>query len=137
MASASGRATHWRPAVLAVFAVALAFTLVMALLPHPPNPLRAMGDKYQHMLAFTTLSLLAAYGFPGVRLVTIGERLSFVGALIEVAQALPVINRDCDLFDWVADTGAIAVTLALVALVEHLCRRKIEPAAEPRAADLT
>ena len=96
------------------FGAALLFTLVMAWLPHPPHVPGNPGDKVQHVAAFLTLSILAAAAFPRARLLRIGERLSFLGALIEVVQNIPVLHRDCDILDWLADTLAIALALALV-----------------------
>jgi hypothetical protein len=43
--------------------------------------------------------------------------------LIEVLQSIPALHRDCDIMDWVADTGAILVALALVALIRRLWLR--------------
>lgn len=97
---------------LALFA-ATAFAVTMALLPHPPGVVE-VGDKYQHMLAFATLSVLAAFAYPEERLFRLGERLSFLGALIEVLQAIPALGRDCDILDWVADTAAIAAVLSVI-----------------------
>jgi VanZ family protein len=103
-----------------VFAAALIFTLVMALLPHPPAlPLDDFGDKFHHILAFATLSLLASLAFPAARLTRIGERLSFLGALIEVLQSIPGLHRDCDIVDWISDTIAIAIVLLIVAAVRR------------------
>ena len=73
-----------------------------------------MNDKAQHSLAFVTLSVLAAGGWPDAPLLRVGERLSFVGALIEVVQAIPALHRDCDIMDWLTDTVAIIVALAVV-----------------------
>ena len=109
-----------RRGFLLLFWAALAFAVVMALLPKPPaTPIDGFGDKFQHMLAFATLSALAVPAFPRAPLLRIGERLSFVGALIEVAQAIPALHRDCDIRDWVADTIAIAVTLVIWAAVRR------------------
>ena len=103
-----------RTVFLALFWAALAFAVTMALLPEPPHlPTDGFGDKFQHMLAFSTLSLLAVLAWPRAELLRIGERLSFVGALIEVLQAIPALHRDCDIKDWIADTIAIAVVLLL------------------------
>jgi VanZ family protein len=101
-----------------VFWLALVFALVMALLPHPPSlPIDRFGDKFEHMLAFATLTLLAEFAFPAAGRWRIAERLSFLGALIEVAQSIPALHRDCDIRDWIADTLAIVVvTLLLMAL---------------------
>lgn len=99
---------------------AIAFAVTMALLPHPPHvPVDRFGDKFEHMLAFATIATLAAIAHPRAPLRLIGERLSFLGALIEVFQSIPSLHRDCDPRDWVADTIAVAVVLALAALVRR------------------
>lgn len=100
-----------------VLFAAIAFAVTMALLPHPPHtPMDRYGDKFEHMTAFATIALLTAWSYPDAPLFRIGERLSFLGALIEVLQSIPALHRDCDIRDWIADTLAIAVVLALIAL---------------------
>lgn len=118
------RSTH--TAIFRVsFWLALAFALVMALLPHPPHlPIDGLGDKFEHMLAFSTVAILGANGYPRVALPLLGERLSFLGALIEVCQSIPVLHRDCDIRDWLADTVAIIVALLLVRLVRDSRRTR-------------
>jgi VanZ family protein len=106
-----------------VFWTALIFAVTMALIPKPPAVLGEVGDKYQHMLAFATLAVLASAAYPRAGWSRIAERLSFLGALIEVLQSIPALHRDCDIMDWVADTGAILVALALVALIRRLWLR--------------
>lgn len=87
---------------------ALVFALVMAVLPKPPElPTDALGDKFQHMLAFFTLTTLAALGWPRASIVRTALWLSLVGAGIEVVQAIPDLHRDSDWRDWVADSAAI------------------------------
>ena len=98
-----------------VLVAAVVFAVTMALLPKPPHlPIDQFGDKVQHMLAFATIALLAAFSYPTARLFRIGERLSFLGALIEVLQSIPSLHRDCDIHDWIADTLAITVVLLIV-----------------------
>lgn len=113
----SYRMTLERPArILAriLFACAMAVSLFMAFSPHPPSVfLDRFGDKVEHMTAFGTMAILARIGFPRAPSFRILERLSFAGALIEVFQAMPALHRDCDWKDWVADTLAVAVALAL------------------------
>ncbi len=105
-------------AARALFWLALVVAVTMAILPHPPHtPLDQFGDKVEHMTAFAVMSVFAAIGYPAARLPRIGERLSFLGALIEVAQSIPALHRDCDIRDWIADTVAITVTLLIVAAV--------------------
>ncbi|MBF9150703.1 hypothetical protein [Novosphingobium jiangmenense] len=91
---------------------ALAFALVMAVLPKPPSlPIDDLGDKFAHMLAFFTLSLLAGVGWPKASLVRAALWLSLIGAGIEVVQMIPFLHRDSDWRDWVADSAAILVAL--------------------------
>lgn len=116
---------------LAAFAAALLLTLLMAWLPHPPLVPWHEDDKLWHMLAFVTLSLLAGIAFPAVPLARIGERLSFLGAVIEIVQSIPALHRDCDIRDWIADTCAIAATLAIAAGLRRLRRREPGVEAEP------
>lgn len=105
----------WRLILLA----ALVFAVTMALLPHPPKvPIES--DKYQHMLAFGTLTILSVLAFPQTPLLRIGERLSFLGAMIEVVQSIPALHRDCDIMDWVADTAVIIGVLVVVAISRRL-----------------
>lgn len=98
-----------------VLVAAVVFAVTMALLPKPPHvPIDQFGDKFEHMLAFATIALLAAFSYPTARLFRIGERLSFLGALIEVLQSIPSLHRDCDIHDWIADTLAITMVLLIV-----------------------
>ena len=108
-----------RKRVLARIALiaAILFAVTMALLPVPPHlPLDRLGDKAEHMTAFATMAALAAWSYPDASHVRIGERLSFLGALIEVLQSIPALHRDCDIRDWIADTLAIAAVLGVIAL---------------------
>ena len=101
------------------WAAALGAT-TLALLPKPPHlVIDQFGDKFEHMLAFATMAVFAAFGFPRTPLPRIAERLSFLGALIEVCQSIPALHRDCDIRDWIADTAAIIVVLLIVALIRR------------------
>jgi len=100
--------------------LAILLAVTMALLPHPPHvPVDRFGDKFEHMLAFATMTLLAAAGHPATPLPRLAERFSFLGALIEVFQSIPALHRDCDVLDWVADTASIVVVLAVYGLVSR------------------
>lgn len=97
-----------------LLAVATVIAVTMALLPHPPHVMGNAPDKIQHMTAFGTLTILYAAAFPNEQLLRIGERLSFLGALIEVFQSIPSLHRDCDVMDWVVDTAVIVGVLVVV-----------------------
>ncbi|MEO5587689.1 MAG: hypothetical protein ABIQ81_08365 [Novosphingobium sp.] len=101
-----------------IFALACLVAVTLALLPHPPKlPTDQFGDKVQHIIGFSTLAFMAALAFPAASRWRIIERLSFLGALIEVAQSIPALGRDCDIRDWIADTVAVIVVTGLVAMV--------------------
>ncbi len=99
-----------------LFWLALIFAVTMAVLPKPPKlPIDSYGDKFAHILAFATLAGLGGLGFGAERRWRLAERLSFTGAMIEVVQAIPALNRDCDIRDWIADTLAVVVVTAVLA----------------------
>jgi VanZ family protein len=101
-----------------LFIVACLMGVAYALMPRPPKlPTYPWGDKVEHMLGFAALAFLAALAFPRMPRWRVIERLSFLGALIEVAQSIPGLGRDCDIRDWIADTVAVIVVMALIALI--------------------
>ncbi len=106
-----------------LFWIAAAGAVTMAVLPNPPRvPLDRYGDKAEHMIAFAVLAFLAVLAFPRMPRLRIAERLSFLGALIEVVQSIPALHRDCDIRDWIADTLAIVVVVAVTNLVRPMRR---------------
>ena len=110
---------RWRFLTRFLFWAALSFALVMALLPSPPRLPGAPGDKIQHMLAFAVLAALAVAAYPGISLVRIALRLAAFGALIELLQLIPGLNRDGQWLDWLADTGAVLIVLLGVTLLRR------------------
>ena len=103
-------------AKLAFFS-ALVFTFYSAVIP-PQRALQLVPwDKAEHFIAFYGLTGLAAAGFPKRNLIVIAALLSGFGALIEYVQGLPLVHRDRDFWDWVADTIAIIAALAPMLLV--------------------
>ena len=93
---------------------AAAIALVAAALPHPPELPGDPSDKVQHILAFVCLAALGARAWPGLAALRLALGLSAFGALIEVVQLIPVLHRDSDPLDWLADTvAASAVLLAI------------------------
>ena len=100
------------------FWAALVFTFVAAVMPARNAPQLFPWDKAEHFAAFYVLTVLAAAAFPQRRLLLLAVLLSAFGALIELVQALPIVNRDADLWDWVADTIAIAAALLPLALIQ-------------------
>ncbi len=105
-----------RLAKLAFFA-ALLFTFYSAVIP-PQHALQLVPwDKAEHFIAFYGLTGLAAAAFPKRHIIAIAVLLSGFGALIEIVQGLPMVHRDKDFWDWVADTLAITAALSPMLLV--------------------
>ncbi len=95
------------------FWAALIFTLIMALLPHPPQ-VPGASDKVQHAAAFAALAALGAIGYRSTSALRLFALLTSMGALIEILQAIPALHRDSDVADWLADTVAAGVILAVI-----------------------
>jgi hypothetical protein len=99
------------------FISALIFTFYSAVIP-PQHALQLVPwDKAEHFIAFYGLTGLAVAAFPRRNLFLIAGLLSGFGALIEFVQGLPIVHRDRDFWDWVADTLAIAAALSPMILV--------------------
>ena len=101
-----------RTAVLAMplFWATLAFTFYMAVKPVTGGQSLFPWDKAEHFTAFYVLTGIGAAAFSRRPLWLVGALLSAFGALIEIVQATPLVHRDCDFWDWVADTlGVLAV----------------------------
>jgi VanZ family protein len=110
-----------------IFWTAMVFAFVMAILPQPPELPGQPNDKVQHMLAFATLAALGAWAYAGTALWRLLAGLSFFGAFIEFAQAIPAIHRDSDIKDWIADTVAAAIVLLVIGFWQRRRRREGQP----------
>jgi len=115
----SGRLLRWL--LISLFWGALAFALVMALLPEPPAVPSDPSDKQLHMLAFATLTMLWLLAYPGTPLIVILIVLGALGGLIELVQGTKLINREASLADWFADIVAILAILVCVAFGRAVC----------------
>ena len=102
-----------------LFWAAAVFAIVMALVPHPPQ-VGHVSDKLQHIAAFGTLTVLAVAAYPRAELLRIAERLTLVGAVIEVVQSIPALHRDRDIKDLLADFLAIGAVMAVVIVYRQL-----------------
>ena len=107
-------ATPLRPLLRPAFWAAALLALVMASLPQPPSLPGNPNDKIQHIIAFVTLTSLAAFAYPGARLTAIFLALAGFGGAIELVQAIPALHRQSSPLDWLADAVATGVTLAVI-----------------------
>ncbi|PIB93825.1 hypothetical protein [Caulobacter sp. FWC2] len=91
----------------AVFVAAVVFTLYAALAPGDDTQGLIPWDKAKHFIVFYGLTFLATAALPKSRFWKIGLVLLGFGIGIEILQGLPIIGRDADFFDVVADTCGI------------------------------
>jgi len=96
----------------------------MAVLPHPPVLPGEPSDKLQHIFAFLVLAVLGRLAYPETKKRVLLLGLMAFGALIELAQAIPVIHRDSDPLDWLADTAAALTVFVVVAVWGYFHARK-------------
>ena len=95
-----------RPGLL-VFIAAVAFTLYAALAPGDDGAGLIPWDKAKHFIVFYGLTFLASLALPKSRYWKIGLVLLGFGIAIEILQGLPIVGRDADVFDIVADALGI------------------------------
>jgi VanZ family protein len=101
---------------LAFWAVAL-FAFVMAVLPSSPS--LEVSDKLQHMAAFFVIAILGCAAYPRFGRLKLALALIAFGGLIEIVQMIPLLGRDSQLSDWVADIIAVLIALSCYALVQR------------------
>ena len=100
------------------FWVAALFAFVMATLPHPPD--LEVSDKWQHMAAFFVITTLGCAAYPRLPRLKLMLVMAAFGALIEIVQLIPMLHRDSDWHDWVADVIAVVIALGCFALYQRV-----------------
>lgn len=113
---------------LPLFWVTVAFTFFMAVKPVVAGQALFPWDKAEHFSAFYVLTGIGAAAYPRRPLWLVGALLSTFGAVIELVQALPIVHRDCDFWDWVADTCGILAVIAPTLLPAWRAWRAASPA---------
>ena len=99
------------------FWAAALFAFVMAVLPHPIEI--PTSDKIQHMAAFFTITLLGCAGYRGQPRLKLMLAMFAFGAMIEVVQLVPMLHRDAEWSDWLADIVAVLAALAIAHVAER------------------
>lgn len=100
---------------LALYALAVAVLLYLTLAPAEDLPEVNLWDKAEHAIAWLVLAGLGLVLFPK-RALTIGLFALGVGILVEILQGMPMIGRDADARDVLADSVGIAAAFAVFAL---------------------
>lgn len=107
------------------FYASLLIAFVAAILPSLPLSAAASGEL-QHISAFVVLSVLAWAAFPSTNVWQLAAVLCGFGALIELVQAIPALQRDASVYDWAIDCMTIAVCFGLFELKDRISRVKGE-----------
>lgn len=114
-----------------MFWVALAVAYVLAVLPADETISIVPQDKINHMIAFLTLAVLAALGWPRAPAWRPALLLTAFGAFIEFSQMIPAIHRDGDFYDLAANIVATLVGLAIGRLIHGRLMRRADALRDP------
>jgi VanZ family protein len=103
---------------LAIYGFAVVVLLFLTLAPSNDLPTVNVWDKAEHAIAWLVLAGLGLLLFPRhavrIALFSLG-----VGVLVEILQATPMIARDADIRDVLADSAGIAAALVVGRLVRR------------------
>ncbi|GAA1520154.1 VanZ family protein [Nocardioides humi] len=102
---------------LGVWLALLLAVVVLSLAPPPPTPDVPQGDKWQHLLTYAGLALVAVQIFrPGRALALAAAATVLLGIGLEVAQGTLTTDRMMDWRDALANTAGVALGTASVLL---------------------
>ncbi len=104
-----------RTVLLTVFWVAFSIIVYILVAPQKQGALVSTTTRLLPLLSFGFLSILAVAAFPKTALIRVGERLSFIAALVEVLYSTPSLHRNCNGAEWIAITIVICGVLLVVA----------------------
>ena len=113
----------WYLAKILGFVLAIILILILGLLPQQIAVHMSSSDKIDHFAAFAVLMILGQLAFPARFHVALGLGLIGFGALIEVLQAVPELNRSPDLLDWLVEIAAVLVVGVVYAPVAAVVER--------------
>jgi VanZ family protein len=95
-----------------LFWFSVGVTFIAAVMPRPhPGGMVVSWDRGDHFLSFYVLTVIAGIGFSPRKLIHLAGGLAAFGLSIELIQALPLIHRDSDVWDWIADLVGIAAVV--------------------------
>ena len=104
-----------------MFLCLLAAVLVLTLTPDDAGALRFANDKIEHLGAFFVLAFIGKNAWPA-RPLRLAIYLMAVGAAIELLQATPLIHRDAEFLDWLADAIGTGAGIASWSFVTYILR---------------
>jgi VanZ family protein len=90
--------------------------VVASLVPGEKLPPTGLGDKVEHALGYTLLTLWFTGLYPRSSYVRVGLGMLALGVAIEIAQGAMPFGRQMDFRDVIANSGGIALGL-IIALI--------------------
>jgi VanZ family protein len=105
-----------------VFYAAVVATLFLALGPSSLSPV-VINDKVEHFVGFLLLMTLGIYAFGTHRMLRLALALAGFGAAIELLQMLPIVGRDGEVLDFVADSLGVLTAMAIVSALRWQAAR--------------
>ena len=105
-----------------LFLAAAAGATLFALAPQQFSPSLGVSDPVTHGLAFFALAALAALAFSETSLWRIWTGLALLGGVIELLQAIPVLQRGHSFSEWLVDVLAAGLALSCVYIGTRRCR---------------
>lgn len=141
---ADSRPNSNRALTITVTSILVIYWIVLFYATHMPLPhgfLPGESDKLIHFIAYGLLGVLLTTlralrgSLPWLSLLGRWLFLAAYGALDEVTQLL--VNRSCDLRDWLADITGAAIGVGVVYLIWYCCFRIREVSGQPPVGDLT
>jgi hypothetical protein len=120
------RSLNWVLLARAGLCFCIAITLIFAFSPPKDGFSLFPWDKADHFTAYFVLMSGSIISFPNHRLITIAFWVSLSGAAIELIQGTPLVHRDCDVWDWVAENIAILAVVGVI-IVAKLRRESAKP----------
>lgn len=105
------------------FVLAMTMISILALLPREIAVHLSSSDKIDHFAAFAVLMMLGQLAFRARFHIALGLGLIGFGALIELLQAVPKLNRSPDLLDWLVEIAAVLMVGFLYAPISAMVSR--------------
>lgn len=108
--------------------LAVLLVVMIAWLAFRPSLDTAQGlpwDKANHALAFLVLTVVAGRGWPGAGFWRLGAAMLVGGVAIELVQGLPLVGRDRDGWDVVADMAGFGMGWMATLMLRSGLRRGV------------
>lgn len=122
---------RWTVAARLVLLTCAVVTALYAFAPPGSGAHLFPWDKADHFCSFFAIMTAAVVAFPRAPVLWIAVVISAMGGAIELIQGLPMVGRDCDVWDWITENVAIGAVIGLLVAGELRRRLRAHARAEP------